>query len=183
MRMECPKCNGGMTVRHGSRGPFWGCDGFPNCDGTREIEREPDLPDPHTLICNGYSRATLLCFVAIGAALADRKFRERLEPTLLSDSESQAVLAELKSGGGKGKTYWCLQKWLLRCGVEWDGKEKPLEAIVRRLDTDARRIEAAELMEKALLRLVNPTDEACQLFVEDVIEAARRVSGGEIREC
>lgn len=31
---KCPKCGRNLTLRNGSRGPFWGCTGFPNCKYT-----------------------------------------------------------------------------------------------------------------------------------------------------
>jgi hypothetical protein len=33
--VRCPRCDGGMVSRSGSRGRFWGCWRFPNCRGTR----------------------------------------------------------------------------------------------------------------------------------------------------
>ena len=31
---ECPLCGDIMYLRHGMRGPFWGCVRFPACRGT-----------------------------------------------------------------------------------------------------------------------------------------------------
>jgi hypothetical protein len=33
--IRCPRCDGAMISRNGSRGRFWGCWRFPNCRGTR----------------------------------------------------------------------------------------------------------------------------------------------------
>lgn len=33
----CPKCGKPMRKRSGNRGEFWGCTGFPNCDGSRGL--------------------------------------------------------------------------------------------------------------------------------------------------
>jgi len=33
----CPKCGRGMVKRNGNRGPFWGCQSYPDCTGTRQI--------------------------------------------------------------------------------------------------------------------------------------------------
>jgi len=33
----CPQCQGPMSRRTGKRGDFWGCNNFPNCRGTRNI--------------------------------------------------------------------------------------------------------------------------------------------------
>lgn len=35
----CPKCGGVMRLRHGPKGDFWGCTGYPACKGTREVEK------------------------------------------------------------------------------------------------------------------------------------------------
>lgn len=35
----CPKCGSVMRLRHGSKGDFWGCTGFPACKGTKEVNR------------------------------------------------------------------------------------------------------------------------------------------------
>ena len=37
---KCPKCRGGMRERCGKRGPFWGCQRFPNCDGTANFSAQ-----------------------------------------------------------------------------------------------------------------------------------------------
>lgn len=34
---RCPLCPRGMVPRTGSRGSFWGCSGYPDCRGTRQI--------------------------------------------------------------------------------------------------------------------------------------------------
>lgn len=36
--MKCDKCDKEMVQRKGSRGPFWGCTGFPMCSNTKQIE-------------------------------------------------------------------------------------------------------------------------------------------------
>ena len=33
---SCPKCGSVMTEREGRYGKFWGCTGYPECDGTRK---------------------------------------------------------------------------------------------------------------------------------------------------
>jgi len=33
----CPKCGKAMAKRNGKFGEFWGCTGFPQCNGTRKI--------------------------------------------------------------------------------------------------------------------------------------------------
>ncbi len=49
--VSCPKCDGPMSVRSGSRGKFLGCLGYPNCKGTRPISDaiaagwEPPAPE------------------------------------------------------------------------------------------------------------------------------------------
>ncbi len=35
----CPVCGGQMRLRHGPRGDFWGCLGFPSCKGTVDCSR------------------------------------------------------------------------------------------------------------------------------------------------
>lgn len=35
----CPKCGGVMRLRHGPKGDFWGCTGYPACKGTREVKQ------------------------------------------------------------------------------------------------------------------------------------------------
>ena len=44
----CPVCGKPMQKRTSSRGPFWGCTGFPECKGTRPAEnlenRSPNVP-------------------------------------------------------------------------------------------------------------------------------------------
>lgn len=37
---SCPKCDAVMTEKTGRYGAFWGCSGFPNCDGTRKLGDE-----------------------------------------------------------------------------------------------------------------------------------------------
>ncbi len=41
---SCPSCQSPMVVRSSSRGRFWGCPGFPECRGTRDLER-PETRD------------------------------------------------------------------------------------------------------------------------------------------
>ena len=36
----CPKCNGVLKVRNGRRGPFYGCENYPNCKYTETIVLE-----------------------------------------------------------------------------------------------------------------------------------------------
>jgi restriction system protein len=33
----CPKCNKPMRKRTSAKGPFWGCTGYPDCNGTRQV--------------------------------------------------------------------------------------------------------------------------------------------------
>lgn len=33
----CPVCNKSMVKRKGAKGAFWGCPGYPECKGTRQI--------------------------------------------------------------------------------------------------------------------------------------------------
>lgn len=35
----CPVCSGEMVKRSGAKGEFWGCSKYPNCRGTRPIEK------------------------------------------------------------------------------------------------------------------------------------------------
>jgi len=35
---KCPKCNRATKLRSGRRGPFYGCTGYPTCDGTLDAE-------------------------------------------------------------------------------------------------------------------------------------------------
>ncbi len=34
---QCPKCGKGMRRRRSAKGEFWGCSGYPECRGTRQI--------------------------------------------------------------------------------------------------------------------------------------------------
>ena len=34
---DCPSCGKPMRKRNSARGPFWGCTGYPECKGTRDI--------------------------------------------------------------------------------------------------------------------------------------------------
>ncbi|MEO0017151.1 MAG: hypothetical protein RLZZ522_434 [Verrucomicrobiota bacterium] len=34
----CPGCGLPMRKRNSQRGPFWGCTGYPQCKGTRQID-------------------------------------------------------------------------------------------------------------------------------------------------
>lgn len=40
----CPKCGQDMKLRKSSRGPFWGCSNYPECDGLRKITVGAQLP-------------------------------------------------------------------------------------------------------------------------------------------
>jgi DNA topoisomerase-1 len=44
----CPDCGAEMRVRRGKRGPFWGCTRYPECEGTRDMDRtaRAALPPP-----------------------------------------------------------------------------------------------------------------------------------------
>ena len=33
----CPECGKPMRRRHSGKGDFWGCSGYPDCRGTRDI--------------------------------------------------------------------------------------------------------------------------------------------------
>ena len=35
--VTCPQCGGSMMPRMGAHGKFWGCQGYPNCRGTRDV--------------------------------------------------------------------------------------------------------------------------------------------------
>lgn len=35
--VNCPKCGKGMVVRNGTKGQFYGCSGYPKCNGTAQI--------------------------------------------------------------------------------------------------------------------------------------------------
>ena len=35
----CPKCSGGMIVRSGRYGKFWGCKNYPKCKGIVKIKK------------------------------------------------------------------------------------------------------------------------------------------------
>ncbi len=35
---KCPECGQSMVLRHGKRGDFYGCSGYPNCRHTRNID-------------------------------------------------------------------------------------------------------------------------------------------------
>jgi len=37
---KCPKCRGGMRQRRGTRGPFWGCQRFPHCNGMANFSEQ-----------------------------------------------------------------------------------------------------------------------------------------------
>jgi ssDNA-binding Zn-finger/Zn-ribbon topoisomerase 1 len=37
LRPECPACGGAMTIRNGGGGEFWGCQGYPKCDRTKDL--------------------------------------------------------------------------------------------------------------------------------------------------
>ncbi len=39
IKPPCPKCGGETTLRHGSKGGFYGCNRYPNCYGTRDAEK------------------------------------------------------------------------------------------------------------------------------------------------
>lgn len=45
----CPKCGAKMILRRPKPGqswsPFWGCSQFPECKGTRQIDRETGKPE------------------------------------------------------------------------------------------------------------------------------------------
>ncbi len=34
----CPKCGGVLRVKTGYRGPFWGCENYPNCNHTEDLD-------------------------------------------------------------------------------------------------------------------------------------------------
>ena len=34
----CPKCGGALKIRTSFRGPFWGCENYPNCSYTENID-------------------------------------------------------------------------------------------------------------------------------------------------
>jgi four helix bundle suffix protein len=36
----CPDCGKSMRMRTSTRGPFWGCSGYPECRGTRNVEHQ-----------------------------------------------------------------------------------------------------------------------------------------------
>jgi superfamily I DNA/RNA helicase len=42
---SCPFCNKKMRLRNGKRGQFYGCPGFPNCRGTRDLIVYPEPKD------------------------------------------------------------------------------------------------------------------------------------------
>lgn len=39
VKPPCPKCGGETTLRHGSKGGFYGCNRYPDCYGTRDAEK------------------------------------------------------------------------------------------------------------------------------------------------
>lgn len=56
--MKCPKCQAPMKLRKGKYGHFWGCQGFPECRGTRQFKAEDaeagSLPCDLTEECDWY---------------------------------------------------------------------------------------------------------------------------------
>lgn len=42
--MNCEQCGSEMVQRKGSKGPFWGCMGFPACTNTKPIKEEQKFP-------------------------------------------------------------------------------------------------------------------------------------------
>jgi hypothetical protein len=36
---KCPRCQGGMQLKSGKFGDFWSCMKFPDCRGTRDVEK------------------------------------------------------------------------------------------------------------------------------------------------
>jgi hypothetical protein len=44
---KCPKCSGDTTRRTGPRGPFWGCQNFPNCKGSASFSAKAKALNEH----------------------------------------------------------------------------------------------------------------------------------------
>ena len=45
---KCPKCGGSLAIRLGRRGRFIGCDNYPECDYTRNVNEDADA-EPETV--------------------------------------------------------------------------------------------------------------------------------------
>jgi ssDNA-binding Zn-finger/Zn-ribbon topoisomerase 1 len=76
----CPQCGGGMVLREGRSGQFWGCRGFPECRGTVDPRRAssaaPGSPAAFPAPSVNPSRAAILgqlraCLDALEAAEVD----------------------------------------------------------------------------------------------------------------
>lgn len=52
--MQCPQCGGGMTLKSGKNGPFYGCDRYPECRGTVDAKQtavqHPQRTPPEMLV-------------------------------------------------------------------------------------------------------------------------------------
>ena len=153
VKPPCPKCGGETTLRHGSKGGFYGCNRYPDCYGTRDAEKH--LNDVRMGEFGADSQQ--------GASLPDNTISSVGESSVGSDishvtkDEKSAILARARARvkKGKGKTQKAFvpspyQQAIFDWITEDKGKNLVVEAVAGSGKTTTG-VMGLELLDPALL--------------------------------
>lgn len=84
---------------------------------------------------NNWNGPFLLQLVVLGMLIADKKLRELVQTEDFIDRDVRGAVRELKASGKHG--WRSLQRIFTACHLEWNGKTKPIDAMLKRLQLDA----------------------------------------------
>lgn len=116
-----------------------------------------------------------LQLVMLGALLADKRLRGKVDPADFGDVEMQMAVGELIHNSSE---YTRLSKLLETCGVHWTKQHgPPLESLLARLKLDGEFARTMQLVTDALHGLTDSTD-ARQRFVDRIKGAADELEHG-----
>ncbi len=119
VKPSCPKCGGETTLRHGSKGGFYGCNQYPQCYGTRDAEKH--LNDVRMGKFDADSQQ--------GASLPDNTISSVDESSVGDEKNAILARARARVKKGKGKTQKAFKPSLYQQAIfDWitDGTGKNL---------------------------------------------------------
>jgi hypothetical protein len=124
---------------------------------------------------NDWNGPFLLQLVVLGMLMADKQLRSLVRPEDFVDEEVRSAVKEMQAFGKNG--WYSLRQILTACHLEWDGKSKPIDAMVKRLRLDATCRRALDEVNAAVEFIEGPGgwgDEAKAEFLRRVADIRRR---------
>lgn len=135
-RPKCPDCAGGMKLRNGKYGKFWGCNNFPNCRGTRNgdymLSEDNYGSSPVEQVKDVVVTIKDDISINTKTALAEAKKRKEFVPSkyqqdiydwmlanmVLIETTGQGKHLVIRAGAGTGKTTTGLQMLAYTKGLD-----------------------------------------------------------------